>query len=82
MPCKVVESADEWIKKFEPLCARPWDSTELLKYHYGCTNTANYLKLIDVIGEVTFSKRFGFMDAGKDDGSFASIEAALRSAAW
>ena len=36
----------------------------------------------DVIGEVTFSKRFGFMDAGKDDGSFSQIEAALRSASW
>ena len=38
--------------------------------------------LPDVIGEITFSKRFGFMDAGKDDGSFVQIENALRSAAW
>lgn len=36
----------------------------------------------DVIGEVTFSKRFGFMDVGQDDGSFAAIEGALQSAAW
>ncbi|KAK5139945.1 hypothetical protein LTR04_003238, partial [Oleoguttula sp. CCFEE 6159] len=36
----------------------------------------------DVIGEVTFSKRFGFMDVGKDDGSFSAIEGALRSASW
>ena len=36
----------------------------------------------DVVGEVTFSKRFGFMDAGQDDGSFAQIDNALRSAAW
>ncbi|MCJ1363635.1 hypothetical protein MMC16_002742 [Acarospora aff. strigata] len=36
----------------------------------------------DVIGEVTFSKRFGFMDAGVDDGSFSQIEGALRSGAW
>ena len=36
----------------------------------------------DVIGEVTFSKRFGFLDAGGDDGTFAQIEGALRSAAW
>ncbi|KAI4127866.1 MAG: hypothetical protein LQ347_004420 [Umbilicaria vellea] len=36
----------------------------------------------DVIGEVTFSKRFGFMDMGQDDGSFAAIEGALQSAAW
>ncbi|KAF2473714.1 cytochrome P450 [Lindgomyces ingoldianus] len=36
----------------------------------------------DVIGEVTFSKLFGFMDAGRDDGSFGQIDAALRSAAW
>ena len=36
----------------------------------------------DVIGELTFSKRFGFMDAGKDDGSFAQIDTAMASGAW
>ncbi|PVH97042.1 cytochrome P450 [Periconia macrospinosa] len=36
----------------------------------------------DVIGEVTFSKRFGFMDSGQDDGSFAQIDSALHSASW
>ncbi|KAM0717345.1 hypothetical protein Q7P37_007197 [Cladosporium fusiforme] len=36
----------------------------------------------DVIGELTFSKSFGFMQAGTDDGSFAQIETALKSAAW
>ena len=36
----------------------------------------------DVIGEVTFSKRFGFMDAGSDNGIFGQIESALRSGAW
>ncbi|KMU88386.1 pisatin demethylase [Coccidioides immitis H538.4] len=36
----------------------------------------------DVIGEVTFSKRFGFMDAGKDDGAFSLIDKSLRCAAW
>lgn len=36
----------------------------------------------DVIGEITFSKRFGFMDVAADDGSFGQIEAALKSAAW
>ncbi|KAH4855712.1 hypothetical protein HBH75_080600 [Parastagonospora nodorum] len=36
----------------------------------------------DVIGEVTFSKSFGFLAAGKDDGSFAAIDEALVSAAW
>lgn len=35
-----------------------------------------------MIGEVTFSKRFGFLDVAADDGSFAQIEGALRSAAW
>ncbi|KAF6802045.1 cytochrome P450 oxidoreductase [Colletotrichum sojae] len=40
------------------------------------------LYAFDVIGEVTFSKRFGFMDAGADDGSFQQIEDALHSAAW
>jgi cytochrome P450 len=36
----------------------------------------------DVIGEVTFSRRFGFLSAGKDDGSFAAIDSALVSASW
>jgi cytochrome P450 len=31
---------------------------------------------------LTFSKRFGFLEAGADDGSFRKIEGALRSAAW
>ena len=37
---------------------------------------------LDVIGEVTFSKRFGFMDAQKDDGTFQQIRDALRSGSW
>jgi cytochrome P450 len=36
----------------------------------------------DVIGEVTFSKPFGFLAAGRDDGSFQAIDEALVSAAW
>ncbi|USW57042.1 Putative cytochrome P450 [Septoria linicola] len=36
----------------------------------------------DVIGEVTFSKRFGFMDVGQDDGSVQQIERALKCASW
>ena len=40
------------------------------------------LMFLDVIGEVSFSKRLGFMDAGKDDGSFKQIAGALQSAAW
>lgn len=36
----------------------------------------------DVVGEVTFSKRFGFMDRGSDSGFFAQIENVLRSGAW
>jgi cytochrome P450 len=36
----------------------------------------------DVIGEVTFSKPFGFLAAGKDDGSFQAIDEALASASW
>jgi cytochrome P450 len=36
----------------------------------------------DVIGEVTFSKPFGFLAAGKDDGSFRAIDEALVSASW
>ena len=36
----------------------------------------------DIVGEVTFSKRMGFMDAGSDNGFFAQIENALRSGAW
>lgn len=44
----------------------------------------NWVQLFafDVIGEVSFSKRFGFMDAAGDDGSFGQIEGALKSAAW
>lgn len=40
------------------------------------------LILLDVTGEDTFSKRFGFMDAGKDNGSFVQIGNALTFAAW
>jgi cytochrome P450 len=36
----------------------------------------------DVIGEITFSKSFGFMEAQADDGSFGQIEGALQSASW
>ena len=32
--------------------------------------------LTDIIGGITFSKRFGFMDIGADDGPFAQIEGA------
>lgn len=44
----------------------------------------NWVQLFafDVIGGVTFSKLFGFMDAGRDDGSFGQIESALQSASW
>ena len=36
----------------------------------------------DIIGEVTFSKRFGFMDMGSDSGFFVQIENVHRSGAW
>ncbi|KAH6658877.1 cytochrome P450 family protein [Truncatella angustata] len=36
----------------------------------------------DVIGEVTFSKRFGFIDEGKDDGAFTMIDNILYCANW
>ena len=36
----------------------------------------------DIVGEVTFSKRLGFIDAGSDNGFFAQIENTLRSGAW
>jgi hypothetical protein len=36
----------------------------------------------DVIGEVTFSKPFGFVTSGTDNGAFSQIEEALRSASW
>ena len=47
-------------------------------------NLGNWLQLFafDVVGGLTFSKRFGFLEAGKDDGSFGNIEGALRSASW
>ena len=40
------------------------------------------LNSIDVIGEVTFSQRFGFMDEGKDDGAFTMIDNILYCANW
>ncbi|KAJ0317517.1 hypothetical protein COL5a_011084 [Colletotrichum fioriniae] len=50
----------------------------------GQVDLGNWVQLFafDVIGEVTFSKRFGFMEVESDDGSFEQIETALRSAAW
>lgn len=36
----------------------------------------------DVIGEVTVSRSFGFLDRGSDDGSLKSIENAVRCVAW
>ncbi|KFY24339.1 hypothetical protein V491_02193 [Pseudogymnoascus sp. VKM F-3775] len=36
----------------------------------------------DVIGEVTFSKNFSFMESGKDDGAFTMIDAILKCATW
>ncbi|KID78805.1 Cytochrome P450 family protein, partial [Metarhizium brunneum ARSEF 3297] len=36
----------------------------------------------DVIGEVTFSNRFGFMDKGIDDGAFTMIDNILQCANW
>lgn len=40
------------------------------------------LTFVDVIGEVTFSKRFGFMDEGIDDGAFTMIDNILQCANW
>lgn len=42
----------------------------------------HFLSRADVIGEVTFSKRFGFMDSGNDHGAFDKILAATESASW
>lgn len=36
----------------------------------------------DVIGEITFSKSFGFLENGTDGGALLQIENALKSAAW
>ena len=41
-----------------------------------------HLFAFDIVGEVTFSKRMGFVDAGSDNGVFAQIENMLRSGAW
>lgn len=35
-----------------------------------------------MVGEVTFSKPFGFVEAGTDDGSVDAIDGALFSASW
>jgi len=47
-------------------------------------NLGNWLLLFvfDVVGMLTFSKMFGFMEKREDDGSFRNIESALRSAPW
>lgn len=37
---------------------------------------------LDVIGELTFSKRFGFIEGASDKGTFVHIEQALQSASW
>jgi cytochrome P450 len=50
--------------------------------YFPTTRAYTLIHRTDVIGEVTFSRRFGFLSAGKDDGSFASIDAALASASW
>ncbi|EMC95500.1 hypothetical protein BAUCODRAFT_123930 [Baudoinia panamericana UAMH 10762] len=44
----------------------------------------NWLQLLafDVIGEVSFSRSFGFVEAGKDDGMLNRIDRALASLAW
>ncbi|KAF4550322.1 Cytochrome P450-like protein 22 [Elsinoe fawcettii] len=39
------------------------------------------LLAFDVIGEVSFSRRFGFLEAGEDDGTLIKIELALKSLA-
>ncbi|PSK59191.1 Isotrichodermin C-15 hydroxylase [Elsinoe australis] len=36
----------------------------------------------DIIGELSFSRSFNFLESAQDDGSFAAIENALVSAAW
>ncbi|OGM41477.1 hypothetical protein ABOM_010074, partial [Aspergillus bombycis] len=49
-----------------------------------CIDMSYWVQLFafDVIGELTFSKRFGFIDTASDKGTFAQIERALQSAAW
>jgi hypothetical protein len=48
----------------------------------GSTFRREQLFAFDIVGELTFSNSFGFMEAGSDDGSFNQIETALKSAAW
>ena len=38
--------------------------------------------MADVIGEITFARRFGFMDALEDDGIFDQIQRSVRSGVW
>lgn len=38
--------------------------------------------MVDVIGEITFARRFGFMDALQDDGIFDKIQNSVRSGVW
>ncbi len=57
-------------------------SAVCFRYEYLVTCFSFWLTDPDVIGEVSFSKPFGFMDAAQDDGAFGQIEGALRSASW
>lgn len=43
---------------------------------------SDQLGLSDIMGEITFSRSFGFMKRGADDGSLISIEGVLACTAW
>ncbi|EXJ75924.1 uncharacterized protein A1O5_00432 [Cladophialophora psammophila CBS 110553] len=49
-----------------------------------CLDLGLWLQLFafDVIGEVTFSQRFGLMDAGKESEALRQIKKVLRSTSW
>ncbi|KAH9825681.1 Cytochrome-P450 [Teratosphaeria destructans] len=59
------------LKKLDALCGREIDLGAWLQ-----------LYAFDVIGAISFSRDFGYVDAGTDAGTFRRVRAALSSAAW
>ncbi|KAJ5121320.1 cytochrome P450 family protein [Penicillium bovifimosum] len=75
------------LKEFEPGVEKILESFMQCMSRHGSDaviNLGKWLQLFafDVIGQITFSKTFGFLENGTDSGAFSQIENALRSAAW
>lgn len=85
----VEDAVSHFMDKMEEFQGRSIDLGEWLQlFAFGtscsssCEQCTKKYKNIDVIGEVTFSCRFGFMDAHQDDGIFSQIKNVLKSGTW